>query len=70
MGISLIPQMAIPEKPTLITYRQLEKPRPKRTIAIVTRNKRPLKLAAQEFLKHLRQVGKTFMPPAKVDIRG
>ena len=64
VGISLIPQMAIPEKPTEINYRQLENPRPERTIAIVTRNKRPLKLAAQEFLNHLRQVCKTFALPA------
>ena len=64
MGISLIPQMAIGEKPAHITYRQLENPRPKRSIAIVTRSKRHLKVAAQEFLKHLRQVGKTFKLPA------
>jgi LysR family hydrogen peroxide-inducible transcriptional activator len=59
-GISLIPQMAIAEASASITYRQLEAPRPKRDIAIVTRNKRPLKLAAQEFLKHLRLAGKDF----------
>ena len=64
MGISLIPQMAIAENPMSITYRQLENPRPKRAIAIVTRSKRQLKAPAQEFLKHLRQVGKTFkLPP-------
>jgi LysR family hydrogen peroxide-inducible transcriptional activator len=60
MGISLIPQMAIGEKPAHITYRQLEDPRPKRSIAVVTRSKRHQKVAAQEFLKHLRLVGKTF----------
>jgi LysR family hydrogen peroxide-inducible transcriptional activator len=63
-GFSLIPQMAITEKSAHITYRHLEHPRPKRSIVIVTRNKRPLKLAAQQFLKHLRQVGKTFKLPA------
>jgi len=63
IGISLIPQMAIGATPTL-TYRQLEDPRPKRSIAVVTRSKRHLKAAAQEFLKHLRQAGKTFkLPP-------
>jgi LysR family hydrogen peroxide-inducible transcriptional activator len=60
MGISLIPQMAIGERPAHITYRQLEDPRPKRSIAVVTRSKRHQKAAAQEFLKHLRLVGKTF----------
>jgi LysR family hydrogen peroxide-inducible transcriptional activator len=60
IGISLIPQMAIGESSTHITYRHLENPRPKRTIAFVTRNKRHLKVAVEEFLKHLRQVGKTF----------
>ena len=63
-GISLIPQMAVPEKSVQINYRQLENPRPKRTIAIVTRSKRPLKLAAQEFFNHIRQVAKTFKLPA------
>jgi LysR family hydrogen peroxide-inducible transcriptional activator len=63
IGISLIPQMAIKVTPTLI-YRQLENPRPKRTIAVVTRSKRHQKVAAQEFLKHLRQVGKTFKQAA------
>jgi hypothetical protein len=37
-----------------------QNPRPKRSIAVVTRSKRHLKVAAQEFLKHLRQVGKAF----------
>jgi LysR family hydrogen peroxide-inducible transcriptional activator len=60
MGISLIPQMAIGERPAHITYRQLEDPRPKRSIAVVTRSKRHQKADAQEFLKHLRLVGKTF----------
>jgi LysR family hydrogen peroxide-inducible transcriptional activator len=60
-GISLIPQTAITNtSSTPITYRQLETPWPTRSIAIVTRNKRPLKVSAQEFLTHLRQVGKNF----------
>jgi DNA-binding transcriptional LysR family regulator len=60
VGISLIPDMAIEARPGQIIYRKLETPRPKRSIAIITKNKRPLKLATQEFLKHLRQVGKNF----------
>lgn len=63
-GISLIPQTAIADTPAPITYRQLENQRQKRSIAIVTRSKRHLKVAVQEFLKHLRQVGKTFKLPA------
>ena len=59
IGISLIPQMAIEMRPTLI-YRQLENPRPERSIAVVTRSKRQLKAATQEFLKQLRLVGKDF----------
>ena len=57
-GISLVPQTAIAGARKDIIYRQLENPRPTRSIAIVTRNKRPLKLAAQELLKHLREIGK------------
>ena len=38
-GISLIPQTAIAETSVSITYRQLENPRPKRSIAVVTKNK-------------------------------
>ena len=60
IGISLIPKMAIKPTPTLI-YRQLESPRPRRTIAVVTRGKRQQKTAVQEFLKHLRLIGKTFV---------
>jgi len=60
IGISLIPKMAIKPTPTLI-YRQLENPRPRRTIAVVTRGKRQQKTAVQEFLKHLRLIGKTFV---------
>ena len=63
-GISLIPQTAITETPTTITYRQLENPRPKRSIAIVTRSKRPLKPTAQHFLQHLREASQTFKFPS------
>jgi LysR family hydrogen peroxide-inducible transcriptional activator len=63
MGISLIPQMAAGEKRTHITYRQLENPRPKRSIAVVTRSKRHLKMSVQDFLKHLFLIGKTFKLP-------
>jgi LysR family hydrogen peroxide-inducible transcriptional activator len=59
-GISLIPRMAVGKEPAGIIYRQLEAPGPKRSIAIVTRNKRPLKCAVMEFLKHLRQTVKHF----------
>lgn len=62
-GISLIPQTAIAETKSPITYRRLEKPRPTRSIAVVTRNKRSLKHSAQEFLAHLRHVGKKFKLP-------
>lgn len=62
-GISLIPQTAIMETLGTITYRQLENPRPKRSIAIVTRSKRPLKPAAQQFLQHLREASQTFKLP-------
>jgi LysR family hydrogen peroxide-inducible transcriptional activator len=63
-GVALIPQTAIAATAGSITYRQLENSRPKRSIAVVTRNKRHLKVAAHEFLKHLRQFGKTFKLPA------
>jgi len=69
MGISLIPQMAVRATPALI-YRELENPRPKRAVAVVTRSKRPLELAAQEFLKHLRQAGKLFVQTAKMETKG
>jgi LysR family hydrogen peroxide-inducible transcriptional activator len=59
-GISLIPQSAIGKAQPTIAYRKLEDANPKRSIAIVMRNKRPLKSVAQEFLKHLRQAGKNF----------
>jgi DNA-binding transcriptional LysR family regulator len=62
-GISLIPQTAITEAPAIITYRQLENPRPRRSIVVVTRSKRALKPAAQQFLQHLRQASRTFKLP-------
>lgn len=61
-GISLIPQSAIGKAQPTIAYRKLEDARPIRSIAVVMRKKRPLKSAAQEFLKHLRQAGKNFIP--------
>ena len=63
-GISLIPQTAIAETSVSITYRQLENPRPKRSIAVVTKNKVPLKTTAQKFYQHLRQASQTFKLPA------
>lgn len=64
-GISLIPQTAIEQTHADdIAYRQMENPRPKRSIAIVTRHKRPPKPVAREFLEHLRQAGQTFKLPA------
>ncbi|HEX5397792.1 MAG TPA: LysR family transcriptional regulator [Verrucomicrobiae bacterium] len=62
-GISLIPQTAISETSATIAYRQLGNPRPKRSIAAVTRSKRPLKPAAQRFLQHLREASQTFKLP-------
>jgi DNA-binding transcriptional LysR family regulator len=62
-GISLIPQTAIVEMPNSITYRQLENPRPRRSIVVVTRSKRILKPAAQQFLQHLREASQTFKLP-------
>lgn len=62
-GISLIPQTAIAETPANIIYRQLENPRPKRSIAVVTRSKRPLEPAARQLLHHLREASQTFKLP-------
>lgn len=65
-GISLVPQTAIAETPSPIAYRRLENTRLKRSIAVVTRNKRPLKPTAQEFFQHLRNTSQTFkLPVAK-----
>lgn len=65
VGISLIPQMAAQADTSQVSYRFLEKPQPKRAIAIVMREKRPLKKPAQEFLKHLRHAAKTFARAAE-----
>jgi DNA-binding transcriptional LysR family regulator len=62
-GISLIPQTAIVETPASIIYRQLESPRPKRSIVAVTRSKRILKPAAQTFFQHIRKASQTFKLP-------
>ena len=63
LGISLIPRMATACTKERICYRPLESLRPRRTIAIIWRSRRPVKKAAQEFLNHLRQVGKKFKSP-------
>ena len=63
LGISLIPQMAVPETPTAVIYRSLENPRPQRAIAVVSRSHRELKLGARELLKHLRQIAQCFPTP-------
>jgi LysR family hydrogen peroxide-inducible transcriptional activator len=57
-GISLIPQMAA-QSDAQISYRLLQKPRPKRAIVVVSRSKRPLKKSAQDFLQHLRQTARS-----------
>lgn len=68
-GISLVPQTAIAETPSPITYRQLENPRPKRSIAVVTKNKIPLKTTAQKFYQHLRQASQTFKLPVTNNLK-
>ena len=68
-GISLVPQTAIAEAVAPITYRQLENPRPKRSIAVVTKNKVPLKKTAQEFYQHLRQASQTFKLPTTTNLK-
>jgi rRNA-processing protein FCF1 len=60
MGVSLVPQMATAIALPQVVYRHLQRPQPKRTIAIITRSKRPLKLAALECLKSLRRAGTKF----------
>lgn len=60
VGISLVPRMAANEDAKRVSYRSLEKPQPFRAIVVVMREKRFLKSAAQEFLKHLRQAAKTY----------
>ncbi len=63
LGISLLPQMAVPEMPTTIIYRSLENPRPQRAIAVVSRSHRELKPGARDLLKHLRQAAQRFPTP-------
>lgn len=63
-GISLIPQTAIMDAPTPITYRRLEDPSLKRSIAVVIKNNRKLKPSANFFLRHLRTAGQNFKLPA------
>ena len=65
VGVSLIPKMAANEVLADVAFRSLDKPQPKRSIAIIRREKRPLKTAGQEFLKHLRHAGKTFARDAE-----
>jgi LysR family hydrogen peroxide-inducible transcriptional activator len=62
-GVSLIPQTAIISTAATIIYRRLEKPWPKRSIVVVTMNKRPLKTAAREFYDLLKQAGRAFNSP-------
>jgi LysR family hydrogen peroxide-inducible transcriptional activator len=62
-GISIIPETAITDTPANITYRQMENPKLKRSIVIVTRKKRPFKPAASKFYHHLLQASQTFKPP-------
>lgn len=54
MGVSLIPQMAADDNVFKITYRSLERPQPKRVIAIVKRRGHCLKKSVEDFLQHLR----------------
>jgi DNA-binding transcriptional LysR family regulator len=70
VGISLVPKMATDEVLANVAYRSLDKPRPKRIMAIIKREKRPLKTAAQEFLKHLRHAGKAFARNAEKESAG
>jgi hypothetical protein len=46
-----------------IIFRKLENPKLKRSIAVATRKKRPLKPAAFVFLEHLRTARQTFKLP-------
>ena len=62
-GISIIPQTAISEMTSSIIFRKLENPKLKRSIAVATRKKRPLKPAAFVFLEHLRNARQTFKLP-------
>jgi len=60
MGISLIPRMAMLKAGERVQYRLLKNHQPRRTIAIIWRRRCPHKKGVLEFLKHLREVGKTF----------
>ena len=60
MGISLIPRMAMLKAGERVQYRLLKNQQPRRTIAIIWRRRCPHKKGVLEFLKHLREVGKTF----------
>ena len=62
-GISIIPQTAIAEMPTPLTFRKVANSKLKRSIAVVTRNNRPLKPSALAFLEHLRNARQTFKLP-------
>jgi LysR family hydrogen peroxide-inducible transcriptional activator len=64
MGISLIPRMAMLNTGERVLYRPLKNHKPRRTIAIIWCKRCPLKKVAQEFLKHLCEVGKTFQLPS------
>jgi LysR family hydrogen peroxide-inducible transcriptional activator len=63
LGISLFPQMAVPEIPTAVIYRSLANPQPQRAVAVVSRSHRQLKLGAREFLKHLRSAAQLSPAP-------
>jgi len=54
MGVSLIPQMAASEDVFKITYRSLERPQPRRVIAVVKRRGHRPKKPVEDFLQHLR----------------
>lgn len=62
-GISLIPQTAITDTPVPITFRKVEDPELRRSIAVVTRNNRALTPPATNFLRHLRSAGQNFKVP-------
>lgn len=69
-GISLIPQTAMSEMPSVIAYRKVANSKLKRSIAIVTRKRRPLKPSAIAFFEHLRVAGQTFKPPMATSDNG
>jgi hypothetical protein len=65
-GISLIPQTAIVDAPTPITYRRLEDSSMRRSIAVVIKNNRKLKPSANFFLRHVRTAGQSFKLPTAI----